>query len=351
MLPFRWGTGVSGLRVCSLAERLHVSHWMEVVVKSPKLLDRVRQTLRARHYSHRTEEAYVGWIRRFILFHGKRHPSTMSVEEVNRFLSHLASECSVSASTQNKALWALLFLYGPVLGEKLDWVETAIHAKRPERLPVVLTRDEVKQIFSEMRGTAALIAKLLYGSGLRLNEGLTLRVKDVDFTRGEIVVRDGKGRRDRRTILPRSIQDELHRHLQQVQRLHEKDSREGAGRVSLPDALARKYPNADREWAWQWIFPASRRYLEAETGMQRRHHLHESAFQRIFKRAVRRSGVPKPATPHSLRHSFATDLLERGYDIRTVQELLGHKDVSTTMIYCHVLNRGGLAVHSPADLL
>ncbi len=257
----------------------------------------------------------------------------------------------MSASTQNQALCALLFLYGPVLGEKLDWVETAIHARRPERLPVVLTREEVKRIVAEMRGTAALIAKLLYGSGLRLNEALTLRVKDVDFARAEILVRDGKGRKDRRTVLPQSIQEEFRQHLNQVEQLHAKDQREGAGRVVLPDALFRKYPNADREWAWQWIFPASRRYLETETGIERRYHLHESAFQRIFKRAVRRSGVSKPATPHSLRHSFATDLLERGYDIRTVQELLGHKDVSTTMIYCHVLNRGGLGIHSPADLL
>ena len=237
----------------------------------------------------------MGWIRRFILFHGKRHPSTMSGEEVNRFLSHLASECNVAASTQNQALCALLFLYGPVLGEKLDWVETAIHAKRPERLPVVLTREEVKIIVSEMQGTAALIAKLLYGSGLRLNEALTLRIKDLDFARGEILVRDGKGRKDRRTVLPQSIQEALRRHLTQVQQLHERDMREGAGGVVLPDALVRKYPNADREWAWQWVFPASRRYLEAETGMERRYHLHESAVQRIFKRAVRRSGVPKPS--------------------------------------------------------
>jgi integron integrase len=263
----------------------------------------------------------------------------------------LASERNVAASTQNQALCALLFLYGPVLGEKLDWVDTAIHAKRPERLPVVLTREEVKRIVSEMRGTAAVIAKLLYGSGLRLNEALTLRVKDLDFTRGEILVRDGKGRKDRRTVLPQSIQEELRRYLNQVQQLHERDLREGAARVALPDALVRKYPNADREWAWQWIFPASRRYRETETGIERRHHLHESAVQRLFKRAVRRSGVPKAATCHSLRHSFATDLLERGYDIRTVQELLGHKDVSTTMIYTHVLNRGGLGVRSPADLL
>ena len=324
---------------------------MKSAAESPKLLDCVRQTLRARHYSRRTEEAYVAWIRRFILFHGKRHPSTMSGDEVNRFLKHLAAECNVAASTQNQALCALLFLYGPVLDQKLDWVESAIHAKRPERLPVVLTREEVKSILLEMRGTASLIAKLLYGSGLRLNEALTLRVKDLDFTRGEILVRDGKGRKDRRTVLPQSIQETLRRHLVQVQKLHEMDLREGAGRVVLPDALVRKYPNADREWAWQWVFPASRRYRETETGIERRHYLHESAVQRIFKRAVRCSGVAKPATPHSLRHSFATDLLERGYDIRTVQELLGHKDVTTTMIYCHVLNRGGLGVHSPADLI
>jgi len=316
-----------------------------------RLMERVRETLRAKHYSRRTEEAYTGWIRRFIIFHGKRHPSTMSGEEVNAFLKHLASERNVSASTQNQALCALLFLYGPVLGEKLDWVQTAIQAKRPERLPVVLTRDEVRRIVAELRGSAELIARVLYGSGLRLDEALMLRVKDLDFERGELCVRDGKGRKDRRTVLPQSIQDGLRQHLGRVQALHEKDLREGAGMVVLPDALGRKYPNADREWAWQWVFPASRRYRERDTGIQRRYHLHESAFQRAFKKAVRKSGVAKMATPHSLRHSFATDLLERGYDIRTVQELLGHKDVSTTMIYCHVLNRGGLGVRSPADLL
>lgn len=324
---------------------------METMTREPKLLDRVRATLRARHYSRRTEEAYITWIRRFILFHEKRHPSTMSGEEVNRFLTYLASARNVAASTQNQALCALLFLYGPVLGQKLDWVETAIRAKRPKRLPVVLTQEEVKRIVSELRGTAALIAKLLYGSGLRLNEALTLRVKDVDLTRGEILVRDGKGRKDRRTVLPGSIQEEVRRHLDRVRKLHEEDLRRGTGRVALPDALTRKYPNADREWAWQWIFPATRCYRELETGIERRHHLHESAVQRIFKDAVRRSGVLKHATLHSLRHSFATHLLERGYDIRTVQELLGHRDVSTTMIYCHVLNRGGLGVQSPADLL
>ena len=306
---------------------------MESTVRSPKLLHWVRQTLRTRHYSRRTEEAYVGWIRRYILFHGKRHPSTMSGVEVKAFLTHLACSANVAASTQNQALCALLFLYGKVLNQKLDWIETGIHAKRPERLPVVLTREEVKNILSEMQGTAATIAKLLYGSGLRLNEALTLRVKDLDFSRGEILVRDGKGRKDRRTVLPQSTHETLRRHLIQVQKLHERDLREGAGRVVLPDALVRKYPSADREWAWQWVFPAARRYREAQSGMERRHHLHESAVQRIFKRAVRRSGVSKPATPHSLRHSFATDLLERGYDIRTVQELLGHNDVSTTQIY------------------
>lgn len=324
---------------------------MEPGVRSPKLLDSVRQTLRARHYSRRTEEAYIGWIRRFILFHGKRHPSTMSGVEVKAFLTHLACEANVAASTQNQALCALLFLYGEVLKQELDWIDAGIHAKRPERLPVVLTREEVKSILTEIKGTVALIAKLLYGSGLRLNEALTLRVKDLDFGRGELLVRDGKGQKDRRTVLPRSMHEGLRRHLIQVRMLHERDLREGAGRVVLPDALARKYPNADREWGWQWVFPASRRYREAESGVERRHHLHESAVQRAFKRAVRRSGVCKPASPHSLRHSFATELLERGYDIRTVQELLGHRHVSTTQIYCHVLNRGGLGVHSPADFL
>jgi len=319
--------------------------------KEPRLLDRVRLAIRMRHYSPRTEEAYVEWIRRFILFHGKRHPQTMAVEEVNQFLNHLVTERHVAASTQNQALCALLFLYGEVLGQRMDWVPGIVHPKRPKRLPVVLTKDEVRRVLATVTGTTGIIATLLYGTGMRVSEALTLRVKDVDFGYNEIVIRDAKGQVDRRTVLPRSLHEKLRAHLERVRRLHEKDVAEGAGQVVLPDALSVKYPNAGRQWGWQWVFPAARRYVERESGAQRRHHLHESTAERIFKTAVRRAGLAKPATPHTMRHSFATHLLENGYDIRTVQELLGHKSVTTTMIYTHVLNRGGRGVQSPADLL
>jgi integron integrase len=315
----------------------------------PKLLDQVRQAIRTRHLSPHTEQAYVGWIRRFIFFHNKRHPMEMSETEIGRFLSSLATDSHVSASTQNQALNALLFLYQEILQRKIGWIEGVVRAKRNKRLPVVFTKDEAKQIISHLTGTPWLMAMLLYGGGLRVMECCRLRVKDIDFSKNEILVRAGKGDKDRYTVLPGSAKDPLLRHLDAVKRLHEADCRRGLGRVALPYALERKYPNANREWAWQWVFPATSHYTDRLTGEQRRHHLHESVLQRAFKEARFKAGIAKPATCHTLRHSFATHLLESGYDIRTVQELLGHSHVNTTMIYTHVLNRGGKAVRSPAD--
>jgi len=316
-----------------------------------KLLDRVRGATRARHYSIRTEEAYVGWIRRFILFHNKRHPAEMGESEVNQFLTHLAVSENVAASTQNQALSAILFLYQAVLETDLDRVEGVVRAKKPRRLPEVLTREEVRACLHRMSGTPKLIALLLYGAGLRLLEALRLRVKDIDFTLNQITVRDGKGQKDRVTMLPASAKPLMAEHLKEVRRTHDQDLRQGYGRVYLPGALAEKYRSADRQWAWQYVFPAASLSLDPRSGNKRRHHLDESAVQKAVKEAVRLAGVHKPATPHTLRHSFATHLLEDGYDIRTVQELLGHSDVRTTMIYTHVLSRGGRGVRSPADKL
>jgi integron integrase len=314
-----------------------------------RLLDRVRAAARVRHYSPRTEKAYVAWVRRFVLFHGKRHPLDMGPAEVGAFLAHLATEARTSASTQNQALAALLFLYEVVLERPLERLQDVVHAKRPARLPVVLSRAEVRAILDRLRGPPALVAALLYGSGLRLLEALTLRVKDVDLDRRELTVHDGKGRKDRLTMVPEALIGPLRAHLARVHTLHERDLRRGEGAVALPDALALKYPRASREWPWQWVFPAARAYCDERTGETRRHHLHESAVQRVFRAAVRAARLTKPATPHALRHSFATHLLEDGYDIRTIQDLLGHTDVSTTMIYTHVLNRGPRGVRSPLD--
>ncbi len=315
----------------------------------PRLLDRVRAAIRVKHYSRRTEKAYVGWIRRFVLFHGKRHPATLGAAEVTAFLSHLAVRRRVSASTQNQALCALLFLYREVLEMDLPWLDELVRAKRPQRVPVVLDRAEVRALLAHLHGTPWLVASLLYGAGLRLLEAMRLRVKDVDFQRREIVVRDGKGAKDRRTLLPGSVRRPLAEHLRRVRRQHVADLATGRGEAPLPVSLARKYPAAGREWGWQWVFPATRHYRDPATGRRRRHHLHESVVQRAVKRAAREAGLVKPATCHTLRHSFATHLLEAGYDIRTIQELLGHRDVSTTMIYTHVLNRGGRGVRSPLD--
>jgi integron integrase len=316
----------------------------------PRLLDRVRGVLRARHFSRRTEKAYVAWIRRFILFHGRRHPDVLGAAEVTGYLSHLAIVRSVSASTQNQAFSAILFLYREVLGRELSGLEDVPRARRPERLPLVLRRDEVAAVLRLMSGTPRLMCALIYGSGLRLLECCRLRVKDVDLERREIVVHDGKGRKDRVTVLPERLVPPLRVHVERVRRQHLADLEGDCGSVALPGALARKYPSAPREWAWQWVFPAARLYTDAATGERRRHHLHETVVQREFAAAVRAARLTKPATCHTLRHSFATHLLETGYDIRTIQELLGHSDVSTTMIYTHVLNRGGRGVKSPLDL-
>ncbi len=317
--------------------------------RPPKLLDRLREALRLRHYSRRTEEAYVLWARRFIRHHGRRHPRELGPEAVEAFLTHLATERRVSASTQNQALAALLFLYREILEIELPWMSGVVRAKPRGRLPVVLTREEVRRVVERLDGTPKLIALLLYGSGLRLLEACRLRIKDVDFGRNEIVVRAGKGDRDRRTMLPSAARGLLVPHLEGVRAQHERDLSRGAGWVELPFALERKYPNAGREWPWQWIFPATRTYVEPESGRTRRHHFHESAVQRAVRDAVRCAGITKPASCHTFRHSFATHLLEDGYDIRTIQELLGHRDVATTMIYTHVLGRGGKGVRSPAD--
>jgi integron integrase len=316
---------------------------------SPRLLDRVRGTLRARHYSPRTERSYVGWIKRFIFFHGKRHPAELGAPEVGQFLTMLAMREHVSPNTQNQAFSALLFLYREVLERELSGLEHVVRAKRPERLPLVLTREEVSAVLAQLQGTLRLMALLLYGGGLRLLECAGLRVKDIDFTRRELTVRDGKGQKDRITILPSTTAPLLESHLQQVRRQHVLDLRAGHGSVELPHALDRKFPRSAWEWAWQWVFPATRPYLDPVSRRWRRHHLHETVLQRAFTTAVRCSGIAKPATCHTLRHSFATHLLEDGYDIRTIQELLGHQDVSTTMIYLHVLNRGGRGVKSPLD--
>ncbi len=291
----------------------------------------------------------MGWVRRFIFFHGKRHPAEMGEREVTAFLSHLATAGGVSASTQNQALSAITFLYKAVLETELDWMKGIVRAKRSQRLPVVLSRQEVRGILSRLTGVCWLMACLLYGSGLRLMECLRLRVKDLDFERGEIIVRDGKGRKDRVAIFPERLRAPLKEHLEEVRRQHDQDLQRGDGSVALPAALARKYRTAAWEWGWRWVFPATRQYLDRETGQRRRHHVHQTVLQRAVKEAVRAVGIAKPASCHTLRHSFATHLLEDGYDIRTIQELLGHKDVSTTMIYTHVLNRGGRGVRSPLD--
>ena len=316
-----------------------------------KLLDQVRDTLRILHYSYKTEKAYLHWIRRFILFHQKRHPLEMAEPEIVHFLNHLACKIHVAASTQNQALNSIVFLYKKVLHIELGEFQDLQWAKRPVRLPVVLTRQEVCDIFSQLHGRDLLMASLLYGSGLRLTEVLTLRVKDIDFESRQIIVRSGKGGKDRCTMLAESIIESLKRQLNYVHWLHEKDLTEGFGSVELPFALDKKYPHAAEELGWQYLFPASLRSVDPRSGVERRHHLDESVLQKAVKVAIHKSGITKHAGCHTFRHSFATHLLENGYDIRTVQELLGHSDVRTTMIYTHVLNRGGLGVHSPMDAI
>jgi len=315
----------------------------------PKLLDQVRDKLRVKHYSIRTEQSYIGWIKRYIYFHDKRHPKDLGASDIEAFLTHLAVHGKVAAATQNLAKSALLFLYREVLEIQLPWLDNITQAKAPKRLPVVLTVGEVQAVFAHLSGTHALIASLLYGGGMRLMEAVRLRVKDVDFARHEILVREGKGFKDRVTMLPEAVVAALKAHLVKVKALHEEDLTQGYGEVYLPFALDKKYPNAGREWLWQYMFPSKNLSVDPRSGKTRRHHVDEKGIQRAIKQAVRDAELTKPATPHTLRHSFATHLLQAGYDIRTVQELLGHSDVSTTMIYTHVLNKGGKGVVSPLD--
>ncbi|MCL0075720.1 integron integrase [Dehalococcoidia bacterium] len=306
----------------------------------PKLLDRLRRELRSRHYSRRTEQTYVMWVKRFIFFHNVRHPAEMAESEINTFLTHLAVKENVSVSTQNQALSALLFLYRHVLNRKIGDLGEVIRVRKPKRLPVVMTRDEVKAVLDHLTGEKWLMVSLMYGAGLRLMECLRLRVQDIDFERNEVTVRDGKGAKDRVTMLPVSLKKLLQEHLRKVKAIHERDLAEGWGRVQMPDALDRKYPNAPVEWRWQWVFPQENRWKNTRAGEEGRHHTHETILQRVVKEAVRKVGLVKRVSCHTFRHSFATHLLEADYDIRTIQELLGHKDVSTTMIYTHVLNKG-----------
>lgn len=316
--------------------------------QSKKLLDQVRDAIRRKHYAYRTEETYVSWIRQYILFHHKRHPQEMGAAAIEAFLTYLAQERHVSASTQNQALSAILFLYREVLHMPVSGVEVT-WANKPKRLPTVLSQEETRCVLAGLTGAQRLMGQLLYGSGLRLMECLRLRVKDVDFAQRHIVVRDGKGAKDRVTLLPELVTAPLQQQLKHVKLIHEKDLQAGYGRTSLPDALSVKYPNADREWGWQYIFPSSKVSLDKRTDVMRRHHLHESVLQKAIKQAAKQAGIVKPVGPHTFRHCFATHLLESGYDIRTVQELMGHKDVKTTMVYTHVMNKGPLGVRSPLD--
>ena len=316
-----------------------------------KLLDQVRDVVRKKHYSIRTEQAYVSWIRKYILFHRKRHPKDMGEKEISQYLSYLASDQRVASSTQNQALNAIVFLYKHVLRIELGDFGNMERAKRPERLPTVMTKTEVGRVLAAMSGIYGLMAKLIYGSGLRLMECVRLRVKDIEFERNQVIVRDGKGMKDRSTMLPEQLKPFLLEHLGWVKTMHEQDLQEGLGEVYLPFALERKYPKAGREWGWQYVFPSERISKDPRSGKMRRHHISESGLQRAVHKAARSAGLAKPISPHTFRHSFATHLLEAGYDIRTVQELLGHKDVSTTMIYTHVLNKGGMGVQSPLDTI
>ncbi len=320
-------------------------------VPNPKLrfLDQCREVLRFKQMAHRTEESYVDWIRRFIVWSGKRHPREMGTAEVRAFLTHLAAERKVAAATQNQALNALVFMYREVIGGELGWLDGFEPAKRGARLPDVLSRAEVQVVLKEMAGTQGLIARLLYGTGLRLMEGLRLRVKDLDFSRHQIIVRSGKGDKDRVTMLPVSLREELKAHLHRVRELHEADGQAGFGAVWLPKALAVKFPGAAREWGWQWVFPSAEMSVDPESRKRRRHHVSDAGVQRAIKLAAQKAGVARRVSPHVLRHSFATHLLEAGYDIRTLQELLGHKDVSTTQIYTHVMAKPGIGVKSPLD--
>lgn len=331
-------------------EQVHLDPALQANL-SPIIVDKLREAVQARHYSRRTEQTYVNWIKRFIHFYGNRDPLEMGEKEINTFLSHMAINEHVSASTQTQALCAIVFFYRHVLNKDIGLLEGLIRAKKPKRLPVVLTKQEVKAVIGFLEGGKWLMGILMYGAGLRLMECLRLRVKDIDFSTNQILIRDGKGNKDRVTMLPVAVNAPLTEHLKRVRQIHQKDLQEGFGHVYMPYALDRKYPNAGKEWGWQYVFPASARFVNPQTGAQGRHHVHESVLQRAVKEAVQKAGITKFASCHTFRHSFATHLLEDGYDIRTVQELLGHKDVSTTMVYTHVLNRGGKGVFSPADRL
>lgn len=322
----------------------------ESTPKGKKLLDQYSEFLRNRHYSFRTEQTYVGWVRQYILYHNKRHPREMGVAEINEFITHLVNQKTVAASTQNQAISAILFLYRNVLAMPLDETAlTPIRPTKPKRVPTVLSREEAKNVIAQMDGIYKVMTQLMYGSGLRLMEVMRLRVKDLDFANRQIIVRDGKGENDRVTMFPDVLLEPLRLHLRQVKAQHDLDLTLGYGTVHLPYALERKFPNANREFAWQYVFPAHALSIDPISGVKQRHHLNESSLQKAVKQAARLARIDKPVSPHTFRHSFATHLLENGYDIRTVQELLGHKDVKTTMIYTHVLNRGGLAVKSPLD--
>jgi integron integrase len=326
-------------------------HRGELLVPNPKLRlrEQLREVMRFKHYSLRTEETYWGWIRQFILFHGKRHPREMGPAEVHSFLTHLAANRNVAVSTQNQALNAVVFLYKQVLHQPLGQLEEFERPARPVRVPVVLTQEEARRLLAAAPERYALLIKLLYGTGLRVTEGVRLRVKDVDFGAGHIVVREGKGFKDRVTMLPERLKEPLRQQLERARAWHQQDVAAGFGQVYLPYALEQKYPNASREWCWQYVFPSGKRSIDPVSGRERRHHIQEENLQKAVKQAARLAGIPKPVTPHVLRHSFATHLLENGYDIRTVQELLGHKDVSTTQIYTHVMQKPGLGVRSPLD--
>jgi integron integrase len=352
-LPSKRGKAVQETRPATPSSGTPVRHSSATpeTAQKPKLLDRLREALRSRHYSRRTEQTYCHWIKRFIFFHNKCHPVEMGELEINAFLTHLAIKERVSASTQTQALSAIIFLYRHVFHREIGELKGLIRARKPRHLPVVMTKDEVRSVIAELDGQCRLMAGLMYGAGLRLMECLRLRVQDVDFSANQISLRDGKGAKDRLTMLPQGIKAPLMEHLKRVQLIHQRDLQEGWGGVSLPDALPRKYPNAAAEWGWQWVFPQGNRWVNPRTGEQGRHHVDESIVQKGIRAAVRKAGITKHATCHTFRHSFATHLVADGYDIRTVQELLGHKDVKTTMIYTHVLNRGGKGVRSPMDSL
>ncbi|MBT3313064.1 MAG: integron integrase [Anaerolineae bacterium] len=317
--------------------------------KSKKLLEQLSDVLRRKQYSYRTEKTYLSWNKQYILYHDKKHPKDMREKEVLAFLSYLAQERKVSPSTQNQALSAVLFLYKEVLNSPLDMRDAFVGARRSRNIPVVLTKEEAKAVLYEMQGVMGLAGQLLYGTGLRLSEAVRLRVKDIDFGNQQVLVRDGKGGKDRLTMLPKSLNEPLKVHLEDIKTLHQKDLQKGYGKTWLPYALSRKYPNAEKEWIWQYVFPSRTLSPNREDGVIRRHHISPSSLQRAVKKAAVQSEVPKRVSPHTFRHSFATHLLENGYDIRTVQELLGHKNVQTTMIYTHVLNSGGIYVRSPLD--